>query len=77
MCCGVQGKSTITKMLLRLYQPSAGLVLLDGQDISRFDTSGLFAWCDQDCVCFNDTIKACGSGVMVEDFFVDGLGFRV
>jgi ATP-binding cassette, subfamily B, bacterial len=35
------GKSTIASLLLRFYHPSAGQVLIDGNDISQFDISSL------------------------------------
>jgi len=35
------GKSTLTKLLLRLYDPDKGRVLIDGQDISRVTQNSL------------------------------------
>ena len=53
------GKSTITRLLFRFYDPGAGRVLIDGQDI-RFVTQAslreAIAVVPQDTVLFNDTI---------------------
>ena len=35
------GKTTIVKLLLRLYDPSAGRILLDGVDLREYDLEGL------------------------------------
>ena len=40
------GKSTIVHLLMRYYDPSAGKVLLDGQDICNLNLKSL-----HDCVC--------------------------
>lgn len=46
-----EGKSTIIKLLLRLYNPSAGIILINGIDIRDFDIVNLrkaFSLCFQD-----------------------------
>lgn len=54
------GKSTVLKLLFRFYDPSAGRVLIDGQDVrgvtqqSLRDALGLVP---QDVVLFNDTLR--------------------
>ena len=40
--CGVvgtsgAGKSTILSLLMQFYAPTSGRILIDGQDLSRFD----------------------------------------
>ncbi len=55
------GKSTVFNLLLRLYEPGAGAILIDGQ---RIDAATLFSLRDaiavvtQDAFLFNDTIAA-------------------
>lgn len=53
------GKSTLVRLLLRFYDPSAGRVLIDGTDVSTVTLASLrraIAVVPQDCVLFNDTI---------------------
>ena len=53
------GKSTISRILFRFYDVSAGQVTIDGQDIRQVDQSSLRAAIGivpQDTVLFNDTI---------------------
>ncbi len=53
------GKSTISRLLFRFYDPSAGRVLIDGQDIKEVTQQSLRAAIGivpQDTVLFNDTI---------------------
>lgn len=53
------GKSTIGRLLFRFYDPWAGRVLIDGQDISQVTQESLRAHLGivpQDSVLFNDTI---------------------
>src|SRR4051794_17146706 len=53
------GKSTIARLLYRFYDPSAGRILIDGQDISDISQKSLRAAIGivpQDTVLFNDTI---------------------
>ena len=55
------GKSTIQKLLLRLYDPAKGAILIDGQDIRdvRLDSArDALGVVPQDCVLFHDTIDA-------------------
>ncbi len=54
------GKSTLVDLLLRLYQPLSGRIVIDGQDISEYDISSwrkLFGVVTQDTFLFNDTIE--------------------
>ncbi|EFN54392.1 hypothetical protein CHLNCDRAFT_25066 [Chlorella variabilis] len=54
------GKSTVLRLLLRFYDPTAGRVLVEGTDISRCTQSSLrrhIAVVPQDTVLFNDTIR--------------------
>src|SRR3954465_4791412 len=53
------GKSTIARLLYRFYDPSAGRILIDGQDIAEVSQKSLRAAIGivpQDTVLFNDTI---------------------
>ncbi|KAL4429585.1 hypothetical protein ABPG77_008634 [Micractinium sp. CCAP 211/92] len=53
------GKSTLVRLLLRFYDPSAGRVLINGTDVSTVTLASLrraIAVVPQDCVLFNDTI---------------------
>ena len=52
-------KSTIARLLFRFYDPSAGRILIDGQDIAKVQQESLRASIGivpQDSVLFNDTI---------------------
>ena len=54
------GKSTIARLLYRFYDPQAGRILIDGQDISAVSQASLRAAIGivpQDTVLFNDTIR--------------------
>ncbi|GBG81246.1 hypothetical protein CBR_g31918, partial [Chara braunii] len=53
------GKSTIVKLLLRLFDPTAGVVTIDGYDVRSLKQESLrsvVALVPQDTVLFNDTI---------------------
>ncbi|MFN2099827.1 ABCB family ABC transporter ATP-binding protein/permease [Altererythrobacter sp. MF3-039] len=53
------GKSTIARLLFRFYDPQAGRILIDGQDIAKVTQESLRAHIGivpQDSVLFNDTI---------------------
>jgi ATP-binding cassette subfamily B protein len=53
------GKSTISRLLFRFYEPSAGRILIDGQNIADVQQSslrGAIGMVPQDTVLFNDTI---------------------
>ncbi len=55
------GKSTLVNLIPRLYAPTEGRVLLDGQDIAMIRLKDLrrqIALVSQDIVLFNDTISA-------------------
>ena len=54
------GKSTIIKLLLRLFDPQQGKILIDGQDISQVSQGSLrknIALVPQDPILFNRSIK--------------------
>jgi len=53
------GKSTITALLLRFYNATAGQILIDGIDIQQYKLADIrkqFAYVSQQVVLFNDTI---------------------
>ena len=53
------GKSTIARLLYRFYDPTAGRILIDGQDIAKITQVSLrsaIGIVPQDTVLFNDTI---------------------
>jgi subfamily B ATP-binding cassette protein MsbA len=55
------GKSTVLSLVPRLYDPSAGRVLIDGQDIREVTLESLraaIAVVSQDVVLFDDTLRA-------------------
>jgi subfamily B ATP-binding cassette protein MsbA len=54
------GKSTLIAMILRFYDPSSGMIMIDGQDIAKVEISSLrdaIALVSQDIVLFNDTVR--------------------
>lgn len=54
------GKSTIVKLLFRFYDPGAGRVLIDGQDlrtVRQASARALLGLVPQDVVLFNDTLR--------------------
>jgi ABC-type transport system involved in Fe-S cluster assembly fused permease/ATPase subunit len=54
------GKSTLLRLLFRFYDPDAGRVLIDGQDISTITQTSLrqnLGLVPQDVVLFNDTLR--------------------
>jgi len=54
------GKTTLLKIILGLYHPGKGRVLLDGGDIAQFTRSELAGWMGyvpQECVLFNASIR--------------------
>jgi ATP-binding cassette, subfamily B, bacterial MsbA len=53
------GKSTLIALILRFYDPSSGRVVIDGQDIAKFDIASLrdeIAFVSQEIVLFNDNV---------------------
>lgn len=54
------GKTTVEKMILGLYEPSEGSILIDGIDINQIDPVDLrksIGYVPQDVVLFNGTVK--------------------
>lgn len=55
------GKTTLTALLTRLYDPSEGRILVDGQDLRELDISAwrhLISTVSQDISLFNDSVSA-------------------
>ena len=54
------GKSTLAKLFLRFYEPEAGIIAVDGKDISSFSLLALrraVAYVEQNTFLFSDTVK--------------------
>lgn len=54
------GKTTITNLLMRFYEPDSGIILIDGRDIRDIQLSSLraqIAVVSQDVVLFNDSFR--------------------
>ena len=54
------GKSTIANLLMRLYDPNSGEILVDGINIRKFNVKAyrnLFGYIPQDVFLFSDTIE--------------------
>ena len=54
------GKTTLLKVIMGLYHPDKGRVLLDGADVAQFTRGELSHWMGfvpQECVLFNGTVK--------------------
>ncbi len=54
------GKSTLVDLVLRLHDPSQGVILLDGRDIKNFQQESyknIFGVVPQECQLFNATVK--------------------
>nr|WP_246611524.1 ABC transporter ATP-binding protein [Arthrospiribacter ruber] len=54
------GKSTIANMLMRMYDPSSGSILIDGRDIKSYDIASLrkqIGYVPQDVFLFSDSIS--------------------
>ena len=65
------GKSTIAKLILKLYEPESGSILIDGIDISQIDPADLrkkVSYVPQDIHLFRNTIK---SNILGNYKFVD------
>lgn len=55
------GKSTITQLILRLYDPSEGIITIDGVDIRQYDVKHLrrsIAIVSQEPVLFSGTVRS-------------------
>lgn len=54
------GKTTIVSLILRLFQPDAGKILIDGVDIKEYRLASWLdriGYVDQDTFIFNDTVR--------------------
>ena len=53
------GKSSLVRLLPRLYEPTSGRVLLDGRTLDEYPLADLrrqIAWVSQDVVLFDDSV---------------------
>jgi ATP-binding cassette, subfamily B, bacterial len=48
------GKTTLVKLLCRFYEPTAGAILLDGHDVSRFEVA---RWRERCATAFQDFVR--------------------
>lgn len=65
------GKSTIAKLILKLYEPESGSILIDGIDISQIDPADLrkkIGYVAQDVTLFRGTIK---NNILASYRFID------
>lgn len=56
------GKTTIVKLLLRMYQPSTGRILINGRNINEYRIESIrkhFAACFQDVIHYGLTVREC------------------
>ncbi|MBM3515654.1 MAG: ATP-binding cassette domain-containing protein, partial [Alphaproteobacteria bacterium] len=54
------GKTTLIKLILGLYRPTTGRVLLDGADLAQYargDIARMMGYVPQECVLFNGSIR--------------------
>ncbi len=54
------GKSTIARLMMGLYEPEGGTILLDGSDMRQVDPADVrqnFAYIAQDVILFNGTVR--------------------
>ncbi len=70
------GKSTLTALLARLWDPASGSITIDGRDLRSFARSALpgeVAYVAQDAFLFDDTVRGnIAFGVLVDDDDVVG-----
>lgn len=55
-----QGKSTLFDLIYKMFNPSSGKIIIDGQDISQCDTDSIRKYltiCPQNGALFNESIK--------------------
>lgn len=71
------GKSTFVKLLLRIYDPTEGRILLDGIDLKEYDISEIrrfYGVLFQDYVKFSDSVHNCiGFGNIEQIQNIDGI----
>ena len=65
------GKTTLTALLARLWDPSSGSITIDGRDLRSFARSALpgeIAYVAQEAFLFDDTVRGnIAFGVLAED----------
>jgi len=68
-----QGKSTLLQLLLRIHEPTSGMIKMDNIDISKIDIGSyrnMIGYVPQNCYLFNDSLRnniAYGSKVISDE----------
>lgn len=67
------GKSTIGRTIIRLYEPTAGSVHFDGQDITRLNQSELFPFRKRMQMIFQDPYASLNTRMTVSEIIGEGM----
>ncbi len=67
------GKSTIGRTLVKLYEPTAGAIYFDGQDITKFNKAARKSFARQAQMIFQDPYASLDSRMTVGDIIGEGI----